>query len=326
MSKLIVIIGITGNQGASVADVFLKESGWKIRGISRNPDKAKDWTEKGVEMVKGDLNDVDSLVSAFKGATAIFGNTDFWQPFSDPENKKKLKPGQTINEIAFDIEVAQGKNIAKAAATVEGLERFVLSALSNSKHWSKGKYTWVYHFDSKATVVDYIKKELPELAAKMSVLQMGMFMTNWAMGLPAFAKQEDGTFRLSCPGAGNAIIPLVDVREDCGYFVRALVQSPPGKNLLGAGSFATWEEYLKLWCDIFGQKYGGYDQLPLEALEQTMPGGMGREIGEMFEYAAEFGYDGGDPSVIHPKDLDVPCPTTSLEDYFKATDFSSILK
>lgn len=148
-------------------------------------------------MVKGDLNDIDSLISAFKGATAIFGNTDFWQPFSDPENKKKLEPGQTINEIAFDIEVAQGKNIAKAAATVEGLERFILSALSNSKHWSKGKYTWVYHFDSKATVVDYIKKELPELAAKMSVLQMGMFMTNWAMGLPAFAKVSQDSGRIS---------------------------------------------------------------------------------------------------------------------------------
>ncbi|KAL9102109.1 MAG: hypothetical protein Q9187_009164 [Circinaria calcarea] len=320
MSKLIVIIGITGNQGASVADVFLKESGWKIRGISRNPDKAKNWTEKGVEIVKGDLNDIDSLISAFKGATAIFGNTDFWQLFNDPENKKKLKPGQTINEIAFDNEVAQGKNIAKAAATVEGLERFVLSALSNSKYWSKGKYTWVYHFDSKATVVEYIRKELPELAAKMSILQMGMYMSNWAMGIPAFAKasqqfkeisnhvpQEDGTFRLSCAGAGNAIIPLVDPRKDCGYFVRALVQSPPGKNLLGAGSFATWEEYLKLWCGIFGQKYGGYDQVPLETMEQTMeqvmPGGLGREIGEMFEYAAEFGYDGGDPSVIHPKDV-----------------------
>ena len=153
--------------------------------MARNPDKAKDWSEKGVEIVKGDLNDIGSLISAFKGATAIFGTTDFWGLLNNPENQKKLNPGQTINEYCFDLEVNQGKNIANAAATVKGLERYVLSALSDAKYWSKGKYTWVYHFDSKAAVVKYIKEELPELAAKMSVLQMGVFMTNWSSGLTA---------------------------------------------------------------------------------------------------------------------------------------------
>ena len=169
----------SSQQGASVADVYLNEPGWKIRGVARNPDKAKDWTEKGVEIVKGDLNDIDSLKSAFQGANAIFGTTDFWHPFFDPENQKKLKPGQTINEFCYDLEVSQGKNIADAAATVPGLERFVTSVLSKTKHWSNGKYTWVYHFDSKAAVVDYIKEKLPALAEKTSFLQLGMFMTNW---------------------------------------------------------------------------------------------------------------------------------------------------
>ena len=132
-------------------------------------------------MVKGDLDDKDSLISAFKGANAIFAVTDFWHPFGDPSSKEKLKPGQSINEYCYELEVQQGKKIAQAAATVEGLERFIFSSLSKSKYWSKGKYTGVYHFDSKADVVDYIKQELPKLAEKMSVVQIGMFMTNWKM-------------------------------------------------------------------------------------------------------------------------------------------------
>ena len=166
-----------------MADVFLNESGWKIRALSRKPAKAQAWADKGVEVVKGDLDDKASLISAFKGANAIFGVTDFWHPAQDPANQAKLKPGQTINEFAYDYEVQQGKNIADAAATVESLEMFVFSSLSKTKYWSKGKYTHVYHFDSKAHVVDYIKQELPKLWEKTSIFQPAMFMTNWRSGL-----------------------------------------------------------------------------------------------------------------------------------------------
>ena len=166
-----------------MANVFLNESGWKIRAISRNPAKAQAWADKGVEVVKGDLDDKDSLKSGFKGANAIFAVTDFWHPLLDPANKAKLKPGQTMNEFAYDYEVQQGKNIADAAATVDSLERFVFSSLSKTKYWSKGKFTHVYHFDSKAEVVDYIKQELPKLWEKTSIFQPAMFMTNWTNGL-----------------------------------------------------------------------------------------------------------------------------------------------
>ena len=88
-----------------------------------------------------------------------------------------------------------------------------------------------------------------------------------------------------------------------GYFVRALIQSPPGKNLLGAGTLITWPDFLKLWCETQGKTYGGYDNVSVETVEKIMPGGLGKELGEMFAYASEFGYDGGDPSIIHPKDV-----------------------
>ena len=140
-------------------------------------------------MVRGDLDDPDSLTAAFSGAHAIYAITDFWQQFYNPASREKLKEGQIMNEFCFDLEVQQGKNMADAAAKVKTLERYVCSSLSDVRKWSKGKYTWVYHFDAKAKVVEYIKDELPELAKKMSVLQIGLYATHW-QAAPFLAPQK----------------------------------------------------------------------------------------------------------------------------------------
>jgi hypothetical protein len=51
--------------------------------------------------------------------------------------------------------------VADTAASIEGLDRFI-SALYNAKERSNGKYTWVYHFDSKAKIVEYVHEQHPE--------------------------------------------------------------------------------------------------------------------------------------------------------------------
>ncbi|KAM0801609.1 hypothetical protein BDR22DRAFT_880370 [Usnea florida] len=297
MSKLLVVIGITGQQGGSVASVYAKEPGWKVRGISRDPSKAQSWTAKGIEVVKADLDDKDSLVAAFQGAHAIFSVTDFWAEFYTPATQAKLKPGQSINEYCYGRELQQGKNIADAAATVGGLDRFIMSAVCNVKRLSKGKYNWVYHFDSKAEAVEYVQEKYPELAAKMSVVHIGVYMNNSIRIKPT--KKPDGTYHFANVGSGNKPHPLIDTVRDTGYVVRAALQSPPGKIVLGAGSMVTWNDYLKVWCEINKVPFGGYDELPLEAYEKHIPmPGLGRELGEMFLFMDEFGYTGGEDVVL----------------------------
>lgn len=180
-----------------MADVYLREPGWNVRGITRNPTSAGAlaWKTKGVEVVKADLDDEESLIAAFAGADAIFSTTDFWGPMFNPATKSKVKSGQTINEWCYEYEVQQGKNIANAAATVKGLEQFIVSSLCDASKWSKGKYTWVYHFDSKAHIVDFIKANLSELASKMSVVELGVYMSNSKTIVPK--KVWSSTFRNS---------------------------------------------------------------------------------------------------------------------------------
>lgn len=138
-------------------------------------------------MVCADVDDPESLKAAFKGADVIFGNTAFSLAFANPtaEDIARLKPDQSVREWCYETEVQQGKNIVDAVATVDGLELFIWSTLSDATKWSNGKYKGIYHFDSKAAVVEYLEEKYPVVAKKTSLMQMGLFINNWKWGQAA---------------------------------------------------------------------------------------------------------------------------------------------
>ncbi|KAH8665563.1 hypothetical protein BGZ61DRAFT_538529 [Ilyonectria robusta] len=321
-AKVITIVGVAGNQGASVADVFIEEGGWHVRGITRDPSKpsSQAWADKGVELIKADVNDVDSLKKAFAGSTVIFGVTDFWGNIGDPKTQELAKStGRPINAIAYDIEVQHGRNIVDAAnSTLDTLDRFVLSTLSPTKKLSKGKYAHNFHFDAKWQAVEYLKATYPALDKKTSYLQVGLYMTNWkADPFATPTKQPDGTFLIKVATEGDAPVPMVQARHDTGLFTKALVHSEPGKILLGYGSLISWNEFAALWGKVHGVTCR-FERLDRNVIESAVPGGIGEELADMFEYIGDFGYDGGDPSVVHPKDLGLNIPVLTAEEYIKS--------
>lgn len=58
--------------------------------------------------MKADLDDKQSLFSAFQGASAIFANTDFFAPLYSALADETLSPGRSPKEYAYDVEVSQG--------------------------------------------------------------------------------------------------------------------------------------------------------------------------------------------------------------------------
>jgi hypothetical protein len=190
MSKTILVVGATGIQGSSVASTFLQIPNWIVRGLVRDPTSpnAIELATKGVELVKGDLADPASLAAAVKGVNVIFANTRFnpAQAFESAEFKALAKPGQSPLEFHFEEEVAKGRNIADAAAAVEGLERFVWSSASEPGKWSKGKYDDLLSFETKGAVWKYIQDTYPELARKTSLLYLGSYATNWQWGQASY--------------------------------------------------------------------------------------------------------------------------------------------
>ncbi|KPM38494.1 hypothetical protein AK830_g8054 [Neonectria ditissima] len=334
--KIITIVGVTGQQGASVADIFIKEGNWHVRGITRDPTKegSQAWTDKGVELVKADLNDAASLKAALAGSTAIFGVTDFWGITSDPKAQESAAAaGLPVNVYAYGREVQQGRNIVDAAnATVDTLERFVLSTLSPTKKWSKGKYAHNFHFDAKWEAVEYLKATYPKLAEKTSYLQVALYLSNWkaynGLGRPIKASflrlQPDGTFLLGVPSDPDGLVAMIDARQDTGVFVKALLEVAPGKNLLGTSGELSWSEYASLWGKVNGVTCN-FHPLDRKVLEDMIPGGIGEELADMLEYIGEFGYTGGDLSIVRPKDLGVDVPVSTVEQYMKEQDCRIIM-
>jgi hypothetical protein len=144
--KLIVIIGITGNQGGSVATRFLSDPNYTIRGVTRNVSSpaAQKFASLGVEIVYADLDKPETLEGVFEGANLVFSVTNYWEPFFRPDLRLKAEEeGKSYRKFAGEVEYNQGKNIADAVAKVAaGLDDngFIASTLSHvsSVSWVLG--------------------------------------------------------------------------------------------------------------------------------------------------------------------------------------------
>jgi hypothetical protein len=114
-------------------------------------------------------------------------------------------------------------NLAKAAK----VDLFVWSGLMPIGEFSKGKYSHVDHFDSKATVTAYGRQS----GIPFVEVQAGAYATNFATsGAPL--KQPDGSYELRLPAKSDIVLPIIDMKSDYGLFVREAIESPA----FGAGS------------------------------------------------------------------------------------------
>lgn len=149
--KNVVVLGATGQQGGSVVQELLKEpTRYHVRGLTRdtNSAKSKALAAQGIEVVQADLSDPISLERAFLDAHIIYAMTDFWQSMS------------------ADVELEQGKSIAEIADVLPQLEHFVWASLPDGKALSKGKYSNIFHWQSKAALTEYLRSQKPTLWAK----------------------------------------------------------------------------------------------------------------------------------------------------------------
>lgn len=307
MSQLLVVIGATGSQGRAVISWFQQHSpNVKLRGLTRNPssEASSNLAKTGVDIVKADLNDLDSLKRAFKDATYIFAYTDFQTIVQSPQVMGRFQIGELkapIGAAAFDIEVQQGKNVAEAAAAVPSLERLVWSTLPHVREVSGGKYTQVFHFDSKAVVLDYML-QVPELRGKVSSVLMGGFLSNFVSMDLFKLRLVDGTAVLRCLFREDGPFPLVDVEKDTGAFVKALIDAPAPRHLLGVSETLSMAQFLALFSEETGIS-SRYERTPDEEMTKDDVTGLGREFLETFKFVEEFAYTGGDTEALLPEDV-----------------------
>src|SRR5256885_14035901 len=132
-NRTILIPGVTGNQGGAVAQA-LQGAGFYLRGLTRKPDseRAAALARRGVDIVKGDLDDEATLRRALAGAWGVFGV-------------------QNTGEAGVEREEAQGKRLATLAREA-GVEHYVYTSVG-----SADKRTGVPHFDNKRRIEETVR-------------------------------------------------------------------------------------------------------------------------------------------------------------------------
>ncbi|KAL8709166.1 MAG: hypothetical protein Q9220_006046 [cf. Caloplaca sp. 1 TL-2023] len=280
MSKLLTVFGATGNQGGSVIAAVLANSKlsaeYKIRGITRDPSKpaGQKLADKGVELVKADLNDKDSVKKATEGSHAVFGVTNYWE-FLD-KNK----------------EIAQGQNIADACKA-NGVSLFIWSCVPHAGRMTDGKLSHLPHFDSKADVAQYVRdNNIPA-----SFLCAGCFMENF---LSMVQKSDDGD-TLNINLHPDTKIPLFAAADDAGKFVAGILLNQPallGKDIYGATGWFTPTEIVAAIEKVTGRKTT-FNELPDKVFESFLPKAIGEELMETFMLVRDYAYygPGGDKIV-----------------------------
>ncbi|KAF7554352.1 hypothetical protein G7Z17_g2952 [Cylindrodendrum hubeiense] len=310
-SKIIAVVGATGNQGSSVAKVFLNLPGWNVRCVTRQPssDKAKALAALGAELVQADLQDIESLSRAFQGVNAIFVNTSFLEL-----HKTALDAGQdqaTSTRISYEQELQQAKNAAIAASKVPGLERYVYSAFASITAASDGKYTRALHWESKAAAVDFIEKELPDLAKKSSFIYIGGYYTN-----PFLFPQrnpENGKYALVLPATTEMRFGVIDAAESTGYYVRALVEDEePGTKLLAYDDDLSITQMIDAWTKVTREE-AEFVHMPMQTMHELF--GVPLEYLEAAAFVADFGYDAGIEGVVTPDQLKTKVERPSYQEY-----------
>src|SRR4029077_16348693 len=131
--KLIAVMGATGQQGGGVVRALQASGRFRVRALTRNPDKHRGLAD---EVVAAGLTRPETLRAAFEGAYGVFLVTNFWEEGAD-----ELKQATAAMRAAKDA----------------GVKHFVWSTLPDVEAISGGKFD-VPHFTGKAKI-DRIVKE-----------------------------------------------------------------------------------------------------------------------------------------------------------------------
>ena len=135
--KTIAVTGATGRQGGAVIKHLLQAGDFKIKALTRDIEshRAQHLRSLGVEILKADLDNVESLFQALAGADGVFSVQNYWE-----------------KNVGFDGEIQQGKNLANAAKET-GVKLFIQSTMADGLNPAPAN---LHHFQSKSIIEKYI--------------------------------------------------------------------------------------------------------------------------------------------------------------------------
>jgi len=275
--KVIAVLGATGAQGGGLVRAIQADSNgeFKARALTRNvnSDKAKALKELGAEVVTVDIDNYESLKSAFKGAYGVYAVTFFWDHYS-PEK-----------------EIEEARLIAKAAKET-GIKHIIWSTLEDTRKFIplsdermptlQGKYK-VPHYDGKGES----NKIFIEMGLPVTLFNTSFYWENFIyFGLEP-KRGEDGKIYLNLP-MGNAKLPSMS-SEDIGKCALGIFKRGSefiGKEVGVAGGHLTGQMMADSMAKALGEPVI-YNPVPFDVFRGLgFPGAD--DVGNMFQFKHDF--------------------------------------
>jgi uncharacterized protein YbjT (DUF2867 family) len=244
--KTIVVVGATGQQGRAVTARLLSD-GWQVRALTRDPEGvgAKALAAAGAQSVRGDMDDVGSLVAAAEGAYGMFSV----QPSVG-------SPGTAPDFSAAD-EVRWGINVAEAAHAA-GITHFVYTSVAGAGRHDEEVLP--RNLVSKWRIEQHIAK----LGLTATILRPASFMENFTGG---YALRDSALVMGLEPNVPQQVMAVDDVGV-----IAALAFGQPrewiGRVVDLAGDELTPAQMAAAIADAIGRPLA-YVQIPIETIRQV---------------------------------------------------------
>ena len=246
----ILVTGATGQQGGSLTRLLLQKK-HKVYALTRNTQSpaAQDLRNRGANIVKGDLDDSDSLKRAVKDVESVFL---MGTPFDD----------------GTEGETRRGKLMADIAKE-NNIEHLVYSSVANAD-----KNTGIPHFESKYKVEQHIKN----LGIPHTIIGPTFFMENLlGPGL------EQG--QLALPLSSSTTLQQSALENIGEFSALVLERRKPflGKRIDIASDEVTGEQAAKILSNELRQRIR-YVPVPLEQVYQA-----NEDMAHMYEWYEKVG-------------------------------------
>jgi uncharacterized protein YbjT (DUF2867 family) len=263
--KLIAVVGATGHQGGGVVRALQASGQFKVRALTRNPEKRP---KLGDEVVLADFNRPETLKAAFAGAHGVFLVTNAWEAGAD-ESKQAIA--------------------AVKAAKQAGVQHLIWSTLPNVETISSGKID-VPHFTAKAQV----ERAVSDAGFAYHTFVIAPFYYQNLQGAMAPQKQADGALGWALPlDPERRVIHMGDITE-LGRIVAGAFAQPQlagrGEHLPLVGDFLSFNEVLAT-LNRQGHKFS-FKQVPRDVFAGWFPGAA--DIAAMLAYFEAHTYLGSD--------------------------------
>jgi uncharacterized protein YbjT (DUF2867 family) len=198
---MMLVVGASGLLGGKIATA-LKEKGYPVRGLCRNPAQHPELAEKGIELVQGALRQPATLLEACKGVETVVTTAN--SVAGNGENKSK----------AVDF---YGNRNPIDAARACGVEHFVFISMSGTDPNSPVNFA-----KYKSATEEYLKAS----GLSYTIIRPQAYMEIWGM-LIGDSIQKKGKCQVF--GQGNNPVSFISV-EDVKQFATLAALEPSLRN------------------------------------------------------------------------------------------------